>query len=237
MIGVGQELMPIILVAFVFIYLIIKVIKNVLGRIPLVGKIIKKVALKIPPFPDFEHSGLEGLFDGIFGIVFSRAGIRQRFKNLAYAIGAFIEKNIKFSVQTTDEVLGITPKLNKLNSKLVSAEESSKKSLYNMSASINLTNGKGANFIKDTPDPDANDKNPILSDEQREIDDKYQQCLAENTIQIPPRDPNKPPMSDEDKKAEKKENDSIANQNTLARTRCKVNKIQTTISFMSNKYI
>jgi hypothetical protein len=214
MIGVGQQLMPYILVVFVFIYFIIKFINNVLGRIPLVGKVIKRVAMRVPPLPDFNRSGLVGLFDGIFGIVFSRDSIKVRIQKLGYAIGAFIEQNINYSVQTTDEVLGITPMLNKFNSKLKIPD----------TVSVNVTNGKGNEFIKETPDSSANEPDPILSDEQREIDDKYQQCISEN-IQ-----PVLPDMSKDDI-------EYIKNQNQLAQVRCKVKKVQNSISFMTNKYV
>lgn len=215
-VGVGMQLMPIILTVFVIIYFLYKII----SKIPLIGKII----IKIPPFPEFRRSGLIGLFDGIFGIIFSRDSISKRFQRLAYAIGAFIEQNFKFSVDATDEVLGITPMINKLNTKISSTKDSVENAAYSLPSKINITNGKGAEDIKDPPDPYANQPNPILSDEQREIDDKYQQCIAENIKLIPP---------------DMKEKDSLKNiesQNKLIQLQCKVQKLQTSLSFFTNKF-
>lgn len=215
-IGTGMQIMPYILATFVVLYFLYKII----SKIKLIGKII----LKIPPFPDIKRSGLIGLFDGIFGIIFSRDSIPKRFQRLAYAIGAFIEANFKFAADTTDEVLGITPMINKLNKKITSAGQSATQSLMKIPNKINLTNGKGAEDIKDTPDPYENDPVPLLSDEQREIDDKYQLCVAENIKQITPD------MSKEDI-------DYWQNQNKLSQIRCKVQKLQTSLAFFTNKFM
>ena len=224
-IGAGMQIMPFILAAFVIIYFLYKII----SKIPLIGKII----LKIPPFPEFKRSGLIGLFDGVFGIIFSRDSIPKRFQRLAYAIGAFIEANFKFAADTTDEVLGITPMINKINSKITSAKGSIENSTYKLPTKINLTNGKGAEDIKDPPDPYANQPNPILNDEQREVDDKYQLCISENMKPIPPISSN---MSKKDLEETKEKVAAIQQQNKQAQLQCKVQKLQTTLAFLTNKF-
>ena len=230
LIGIGMQLMPYILATFVIIYFLYKII----SKIPLIGKII----LKIPPFPEFRRSGLIGLFDGIFGIIFSRDSIPKRFQRLAYAIGSFIEQNFKFTIDTTDEVLGITPMINKLNNKITSAKGSIENSVYKLPGKINLTNGKGAEDIKTPPDPYANDPNPILNDEQREIDDKYQQCVAENIKPIPILTPEMiKDMSKEELEKKKEDIAHIPNENKRAQIQCKVQKLQTSLAFFTNKFM
>jgi hypothetical protein len=201
-ISAGMQLMPYIITTFVILYFIYKIV----SKIPIIGKII----VKIPPFPDLKRSGIFNLLDGLFGIIFSRSSLKDRLHRFAYAIGAFIEANFKFAADTTDEVLGITDKINRLNNKI------------KIPTSINLTNGKGSTDLESEEITAV--ENPLLSDEQREVSDKYQQCIAENIEQLTPD------MSKEDKA-------HFINRNRITQIQCKAQKLQTSLSFITNKFL
>jgi hypothetical protein len=213
-IGAGQQIMPFIIAAFLILYLVWKAIHKTVCRIPLIGKPICKLIDRTSPFAELMRAGIFNLFDAIIGIVASRDSMSKRFSRLGQALAGFIEGNFTMAVNTTDEVLGITPLIDKINSSI------------KIPQSVNLTstdkNGQPYTDYKQ-PEPVPNDS-PVLTDEQREIDDKYQMCIAQNTIQITPD------MSPEDIKFYK-------NQNQIATTQCKVNKLQTSMAFMSNKYM
>jgi len=210
-IGAGQQLMPFIIAAFLVFYLVYKAIQQTVCRIKLIGKIICRLVDKAPPFAQLKQAGIFSLFDAIFGIIFSRDSLKNRLKRLGRALAAFVESNFAFSVKTADETLGITPMINKINPDI------------SLPTSINLTDKNDPSAKKDYihPQPDTT-PSPVLSDEQREIDDKYQLCVAENTKQITP---------DMDSNQIK----YIQSQNQLEQTRCKVSKFQNSLSLMTNK--
>jgi hypothetical protein len=226
----GKQAVPYILAAFFFFYIVYKVINKVVCRIPIVGKIVCKIVNKTPPFPEFKKSGIFGLFDGISGIIFSRKSLKDRVKDLGLAIAGFIEGSFTYTAQTVDDTFHITQKVNKLRSdinKSVSSSIDSASSSVESALTLkppNLTNGKGDEFNKPPVDEYENEPSPILTDEQREVDDKYQQCVIENVQIIPPG------MIKDDIRA-------IETQNTIAQTRCKVQKLQTSIAFLTNKYL
>jgi len=214
-IGAGLQIMPFILAVFLVLYLVYKAIQKTVCRIKLIGKIICKILDRTPPFSELKRAGIFNLFDAIFGIIFSRDSISKRFTRLGQALAAFIESNFTFAVDTTDKVLGITPLIDKINSSI------------QIPKTIQITsktdkNGKPYDDYEH-PKPDVNDA-PLLTDEQREIDDKYQMCVAKNTTPITPD------MTEDDVKYYKI-------QNQVAITRCKVNKLQTSMSYMTNKYV
>jgi hypothetical protein len=229
-IEVGKQAVPYLLAAFFFFYIVYKVINKVVCRIPIVGKIVCKIVNKTPPFPEFKKSGIFGLFDGISGIVFSPKSLKDRVKDLGLAIAGFIEGSFTYTAQTVDDTFHITQKVNKLSSdinKSVSSSIDSASSSVESALTLkppNLTNGKGDEFNKTPVDEYENEPSPILTDEQREVDDKYQQCVIENVQIIPPG------KSEDDIRA-------IQAQNTLAQTRCKTQKLQTSIAFLTNKYL
>lgn len=66
--------------------LIIWMIYQVIRRIPLIGKIIIK---KVPPFSALQASGIFGLFDNVFGIIFSRMPLPTRFVKFVQALVQF----------------------------------------------------------------------------------------------------------------------------------------------------
>lgn len=231
-ITVGQQLMPIILLIFLFFYIVYKIINKVVCRIPIVGKIVCKIVNKTPPFPEFKQSGIFGLFDGIAGIIFSRKSLKDRVKDLGLAIAAFIENSFTYTAQTVDDTFHIKQKVTKLGSdinKSVSSSIDSASSSINSALTLqppNLTNGKGQDLIKNPVDEYENEPSPILEDEQKEVDDKYQQCVIENVKPIPP-----------DSQISKYDLQHLQRQNTIAQTQCKVQKLQTSISFLTNKYL
>jgi len=227
-ITIGQQLMPIILLIFLFFYIVYKIINKVVCRIPIVGKIVCKIVNKTPPFPEFKQSGIFGLFDGIAGIVFSRKSLKDRVKDLGLAIAAFIENSFTFTVQTVDDTFHIKQKVNKLGSQINNSIDSASSSI-NSTLTLqppNLTNGKGQDLIKNPVDEYENEPSPILEDEQKEVDDKYQQCVIENVKPIPP-----------DSQISKDDLRNLQTQNSIAQTQCKVQKLQTSISFLTNKYM
>ena len=209
--AVGQQLLPWILAAFLFLYLIYKIIQMFVCKIPLVGKVICKIVNRIPPFPELKQAGIFNLFDAIFGIVFSFDTLSGRLKRLGLAILNFIQSNFTMVIHTTDEALGISQKVDKLNSNI------------KLPTTINLTNGQGSSDYTQ-PQPTPPPENPIIQDEQREVDDKYQLCVAENTTPI---------TGDITDVATIKQ---IQLRNNIQETICKANKLQTTLLFMGNKY-
>ena len=195
-----HQAIPYILIPLAILYLIYKVI----SKIPLIGKIL----VRIPPFPDLRRSGIIGLFDGLFGIIFSRASMKDRLKNFARSILQFVQAGFKNSVDTVDSVFKIKNKLSRLNPKIKIPD------------SINLTGG--SKYYDDKPDTDPI-TNPLMTDEQREIDDKYQLCVYDNTVKITPD------MKPEDISY-------YETQNQIETIKCKVNKVQTSLSFITNKF-
>jgi hypothetical protein len=116
----------------------------------------------------------------------------DRVKDLGLAIAGFIEGSFTYTAQTVDDTFHITQKVNKLSSdinKSVSSSIDSASSSINSALTLkppNLTNGKGVEFNKTPVDEYENEPSPILEDEQKEVDDKYQQCVIENVKPIPP---------------------------------------------------
>lgn len=198
--AVAHQTLPYVLIPLVILYFIYKAI----SKIPLIGKIL----VRIPPFPDLRRSGIIGLFDGLFGIIFSRASMKDRFKNFVRAILQFVQAGFKNSVDTVDNVFKIKNKLNRLNPKIKIPD------------SINLTGD--TKYYDDKPDTDPT-TNPLMTDEQREVDDKYQLCVYENTVKITPD------MKPEDISY-------YQTQNTIETIKCKANKLQTSLSFVTNKF-
>jgi len=214
-IGAGLQIMPFIIAVFLVLWAVYTAIKKTVCRIPLFGKIICKIIDRTTPFPELKRAGIFALFDAIIGIIFSPDSLSKRFTRLGQALAAFIESNFTFAAETTDEVLGITPMINKINSSI------------QLPKTIKLTGtdkvGKPYNDYEH-PKPEVNDA-PLLTDEQREMDDKYQMCIAQNTTQLTPDiiDP--------------EQINYIKVQNQFARTQCKVNKLQSSMAYMINKYV
>jgi hypothetical protein len=165
--------------------------------------------IRIPPFPDLKRSGIIGLFDGIFGIVFSRGSLSDRFKNLAQSIFGFIQGSFKNSADAIDDVFHIKNKLHSFNPKLTIPD------------SISLTT---STLYQPSPDDTAPVENPLMTDEQKEVDDKYQMCLKQKLRVITPD------MTHDDIQY-------YRNQNSIESIRCQVQKLQTSLSFVTNPYL
>ena len=105
--AVSHQALPWILAPLAVLYFIYKLV----AKIKLIGKIL----LRIPPFPDIKRSGIISLFDSIFGIVFGRGSIKDRLKNFARKILEFIESSFTNPVNAVDDVFHIKNKLNALN--------------------------------------------------------------------------------------------------------------------------
>ena len=199
--AVCHQAIPFILIPLVVLYFLYKII----SKIPLIGKIL----IRIPPFPDLKRSGVIGLFDGIFGIIFSRRSLKDRFINLAQSILGFIQGSFKNSADAIDDAFHIKNKLNAFNPKLKIPD------------SISLTT---STVYQPSPDDNAPVENPLMTDEQKEVDDKYQMCLKQNVKVITPD------MSQDDIQY-------YTNQNSIESVRCQVQKLQTSLSFVTNPYL
>jgi hypothetical protein len=218
----SHQALPWILAPLAVLYFIYKLV----AKIKLIGKIL----LRIPPFPDIKRSGIISLFDAIFGIVFGRGSIKDRLKNFARKILEFIESSFTNSVNAVDDVFHIKNKLNALNPKLKIPDSISVSNNKMFDTSASYKEPKKFDLISsynkndEVTDADQIDS-PLMTEEQKEINDKYQMCVYENTIKITPdiTDP--------------EEIKFINNQNSMTQTKCKIDKFRTSLSFVTNKYL
>jgi len=98
--SICQQFMGYIIIVLIIIWLLYKII----SKIPLIGKIIIK---KIPVFSACKNSGIFGLFDNIFGIIFSRATIPDRFMRFGRAVTDFTKSSVTYLAKTSNDMLPI----------------------------------------------------------------------------------------------------------------------------------
>jgi hypothetical protein len=85
-----SSLLTFVISILLFLWVLWRIIKAVVPNFPIPFKLI---LLKIPPFPDLERARIFALFDGIFGLMFSRSTLGRRLTNFGYIIKDFLQVN------------------------------------------------------------------------------------------------------------------------------------------------
>lgn len=186
-----------ILMFVLIMYVIWYITKKFIPNFPLP---FKKIILSIPPLPQLDKSGIFRLINRIHMAVLGRGKISKRLKMVGVGIGEFIATG---SVRLL-QVLGI--------SKLAH------KSTY-MSQPYEMMKGKEDLRRKNEA---RRKQKPFESAEDRTMDDEYQQCLEENTLQIT-EDMNK------------NERQIVSGRNSMTQVMCKVRKLQSYARTLSGK--
>lgn len=120
---------------------------------------------KIPPWKQLSQAGLLQLIHAVFGIVFSRMSLKDRFVNVAKRIGMFLVSSYYYTVNT---IMG-----------------KAKKSGLNIPDPAKLMESK-----EETPQEKEDDKISAMStfskDERRDIQERYLQCVEEQSQDVYP---------------------------------------------------
>lgn len=141
-------------VFFLIMYIIWKIINLFVPKI--FG--IRKLFLRIPPLPQLNRAGIFRLFDGIFGSIFNRLAVSEKFKRFGKVILDFFISNKKIIADA------VKPGLDKVAV------------TFNPPKSDNIDQ---VSNNKRPPKPDY-----ITDTEKRTVDELYQQCLEEKLLNV-----------------------------------------------------
>jgi hypothetical protein len=195
--GIYKVLERVGLIAFssiMLIFIILYVVYKIINALPDI--LLSMIGWVWPPFPQLIAAGIFPLFDSILGAIFSTDTVERRFNIVANGVKNMFTEGLVFLINDLRE-LGFPP------------------------------NGNALTPPKPHPIPDREpSKNPpaITSQVQAAIDQKYNQCLQENLINITA-----------DMTSGKLQYANVANQ--VTRVKCKMNQFTNAMQLLAERAI